>query len=126
MPTLSSLAWILILTSFLILVLGSWAYILSSARTLVMNTLFGSICMLFAAYQQEVKIHAQTRAQIDAHEPWTYILPFLVTMLFLGRAIGLAIRSRKEADWIPSSRIIIALTLVCALATASAYWMKAG
>ena len=91
-----------------------------------MNTLFGSICMLFAAYQQEVKIHAQTRAQIDAHEPWTYILPFLVTMLFLGRAIGLAIRSRKGGGFNCIIQNHHRITLVCALATASAYWMKAG
>ncbi len=126
MPNLSFLTWILVAASFLVLVLGSWTYIVTSTRTLVMNTLFGSACMLFAAYEQEVKIHAQTQAQINAHEPWTYILPFLVTMLLIGRVIGLVARSRREAEWIPASRIMIAAALVGVAATACAFLMKAG
>jgi hypothetical protein len=107
--------WILVSASFTVLILGLWAYRLSAARSLIMNTLFGSFGMLFAAFQSHVR----------AQPEWSYVLPFLITMLFLGRAIGLSMRVRSQPDLSASCRVIIAATLVSAVATTAAYLMKA-
>jgi hypothetical protein len=84
---------------------------LTSSRAILVNTIFGSLCMLLAAY------HCATHIQME----WAVMLPFFATMVFGGRAAGTWWRCRKEADLRLPAQIMTAVTLLSLTGTLSVY-----
>ena len=70
------------------LLLGFYAWRLTSSKSIIFNTALSSPCLLLAAY------FAQKHEQAGL----TYTIPFLVFALFGGRAIGLGLRVKKEPE----------------------------
>ena len=90
--------------SFASLALGFYAWKLTSSRSIIFNTLVGSFGLLLAAYLIAQKIPV-TEPKHNA----TFIIPFFVTMLFLGRGGGLWWRARKKE---PELGLVAVLLLV--------------
>src|SRR2546427_13186986 len=90
---MNSVAILLICISFAVLALGFSAWKLTSSRSIILNTLLGSMGLLLSAYLVAIKIPAS-----DPKHQATFIIPFFVTMLFGGRGGGLWWRSRKEPE----------------------------
>ena len=74
--------------SLLVLVLGLYAWKLTSSRSVAFNAVFGSAAMLFAAYL----------VQTGREPQLTVTMPVVAFALYAGRAIGFGIRSRKEPE----------------------------
>jgi hypothetical protein len=104
-------AILLLVVSVSVLLLGSYLWRLTSSRSIFLNTLFGSTCMLVAAY------HVASHERME----WAIMLPFFATMLFGGRAMGTWWRSRKEADLRFPAQLMAGLAALCLTATISAY-----
>jgi hypothetical protein len=102
---------LLLFTSLAVLLLGGYLWRITSSRSIFLNTLFGSACMLLAAY------HAATHRQIE----WAILLPFFTTMLFGGRAMGTWWRSRKDEDMRLPAQLMTAVAALSLMATISAY-----
>lgn len=102
---------LLLVISLAVLLLGCYLWRLTSSRSTLLNTIFGSTCMLLAAYH------------IAAHQrmEWAIVLPFFTTMLFGGRAVGTWWRSRKDADLRLPAHIMTGVTALSLTATVSAY-----
>jgi len=95
---------LLICISFTALALGFYAWKLTSSRSIVFNTLVGSFGLLLSAYLITQKIPV-TEPKHQA----IFVVPFFVTMLFLGRGLGLWWRSRtKEREL----RLVAVLMLI--------------
>lgn len=107
---MNPLSIVLSLSSLVILILGVLLKRISDSRSTSMNCFFGSACLLFAAYQ------AMARTKPE----WVFMLPFLSTMLFLGRTLGLWWRVRKEPELRAHARLLTMGTLVSAIATVTA------
>src|SRR5437879_520842 len=116
---MNSVITLLICISFLALALGFYAWKLTSSRSIIFNTLLGSFGLLLAAYLIAQKIPA-TEPKHNA----TFIIPFFVTMLFLGRGGGLWWRSRKKD---PQLRLVAVLQLLAGIlslvGTVAAFWI---
>jgi peptidoglycan/LPS O-acetylase OafA/YrhL len=97
------------------LVMGLFAWRLTSSRSVVFNTVLGSAGLLLAAYL------------VQSHQSMelSYIIPFLVFALFGGRAIGLGWRSRKEQDLRSAATLLGAVSIIC-LTLASVTFMIEG
>ena len=98
---------ILLAVSLGVLLLGGYLWLLTSSRSIVLNTLIGTVCMMFAAS------HTSTHQAVE----WAIILPFFTAMLFGGRAAGTWVRSRKNAELRLPAQImagVAALTLTSA------------
>lgn len=107
----SYVPWILIGVSLALLGLGLYGWRLTSSRGLLMNGVFGSLSLLYAAYEA-----------LARHKPeWTFVLPFFATMLFGGRAAGLWWRGRKEAELQLPARVVGTGAALALLATVMAY-----
>ena len=65
--------------SLVTLILGLFAWRLTSSKPLILNMVFTSVAFLLAAYGIATKQPG----------PLTVIMPFLVTMLLAGRALGI-------------------------------------
>jgi hypothetical protein len=102
---------LLLCVSLAVLLLGGYLWHLTSSRSIFINTLFGSTCMLLAAY------HCGSHQQME----WAIILPFFTTMLFGGRAAGTWWRCRKDADLRLPAQLMTAVTALSLTATISAY-----
>ncbi len=102
---------LLIVVSIAVLLLGCYVWRLTSSRSLLLNTIFGSTCMLLAAY------HAASHHKVE----WAIMLPFFTTMLFGGRAMGIWWRSRKETDLRFPAQLITGVAALSLTATISAY-----
>jgi hypothetical protein len=102
---------LLISISLAVLLLGSYLWRLTSSRSMFLNTIFGSTCMMLAAY------HAANHHKME----WAIMLPFFTTMLFGGRAIGTWWRSRKEAELLLPAQLMTGVTALSLTATISAY-----
>jgi hypothetical protein len=77
---------ILIVVSLALLGLGAYAWRLTNSRAIMVNGVFSSFSLLYAAFEAQVR-----------HRPeWSFVLPFFATMLLGGRAFGLWWRSRRE------------------------------
>jgi len=68
----------LLLISFSTLLLGLFAWQLTSSRPLIVNMLFGSAAFLIAAYALAIKHPGELG----------FVIPFLAAMLLAGRALG--------------------------------------
>ncbi len=108
---MNPLTILLLVVSVAVLLLGSYLWRLTSSRSIFLNTLFGSTCMLVAAY------HAASHDKME----WAIMLPFFTTMLFGGRAMGTWWRSRKEADLRFPAQLMAGVTALSLTATISAY-----
>ncbi|HEY3898777.1 MAG TPA: hypothetical protein VGM54_09205 [Chthoniobacter sp.] len=97
--------------SLAVLLLGGYLWRLTSSRSVLLNTLFGSACMLLAAY------HCASHQKME----WAVMLPFFTTMLFGGRAIGTWWRCRKETELRLPAQLFTAVTALSLTATISAY-----
>jgi hypothetical protein len=102
----------LIAVSLALLGIGFWLWRLTSNRTVIMNTMFGSMGMLFAAH------HALARVETQ----WAVILPFFATMLYGGRAVGTWWRSRREPELVRPAQALWAATALALVATGSAWF----
>jgi hypothetical protein len=97
--------------SLAVLLLGGYLWKLTSSRSIFLNTIFGSTCILLAAY------HSATHRQME----WAIMLPFFTTMLFGGRAVGTWWRSRKEMELRLPAQLMTAVAALALTATISAY-----
>lgn len=95
---------LLICISFVALALGFYAWKLTSSRSIIFNALLGSFGLLLAAYLIASKIPTDN----PKHNA-TFIIPFFVAMLFLGRGGGLWWRSREKE---PELRLVAVLLLL--------------
>lgn len=106
-------AIVLSFVSLATLVLGLFAWRLTSSKPLILNMLFGSASFLIAAYGFASKHEGQM----------PYIIPFFVTMLLIGRAGGtfwrVFVRGEKEL-LVPSSLVGTAAVL-CIVGTVIAF-----
>ncbi|MEP6670760.1 MAG: hypothetical protein ABJF10_16500 [Chthoniobacter sp.] len=103
---------ILLLTiSLAVLLLGGYLWRLTSSRSIFLNTIFGSSCMLLAAY------HAASHQRME----WAIMLPFFTTMLFGGRAMGTWWRSRKDESLRLLAQLMTGIAGLSLTATISAY-----
>lgn len=75
-----------VLASLFTLLLGFQAWRLTSSRSVFLNTVVGSAGLLLAGFQSLASSKAET----------TYVIPFLVAMLFAGWGFAVLWRSRKE------------------------------
>ncbi len=106
---MNALAIFLLLCSVAVLLLGGYLWRLTSSRSTLLNTIFGSACMLLAAF------HVAGHRQMT----WAVILPFFTTMLFGGRAMGTWWRSRKDAELRLPARLLTAVAVLSLTATIS-------
>jgi len=102
---------LLLVISVAVLLLGGYLWRITSSRSIFLNTMFGSTCMLLAAY------HAANHQKME----WAIMLPFFTTMLFGGRAMGTWWRSRKDADMVLPAQLMTGVAGLSLTATISAY-----
>lgn len=95
------------------LVIGLFAWTLTSSKPLIINMLFGSVGFLIAAYgfasKQVTHMHI--------------VIPFIITMLIAGRAIGIIWRTfvRGEKELLGASRLVGAAAAMCMVGTFVAF-----
>ena len=104
---------LLLLVSFSTLVLGLFAWRLTSSRPLILNMLFGSFAFLIAAYA----IATRNPGQL------TVIIPFFASMLLAGRAGGTYWRAffRGEKELRLPSHFVGIAAVLCVLGTVVAF-----
>ncbi len=105
---MSPIVILLLAVSLAVLLLGTYLWRITSNRSVFMHTMFGTICMMLAAY------HAAAHHDLQ----WSITLPFLTAMLFGGRAIGTWWRSRSDDGLrLPASLMttVAALTLMASV-----------
>jgi hypothetical protein len=102
---------LLLVISLAVLLLGCYLWRLTSSRSILLNTIFGSICMLLAAY------HCAMHSHLDR----AVMLPFFTTMLIGGRAIGIWWRSRKETELRFPAQLLTGVAALSLTATVSVY-----
>lgn len=82
------IVWILIGCSLAVLLFGLSAYRATRSRPVAANVAFGSMGLLYTAWQ----------AQKFGAGDWVAVMVFLITMLLVGRAVGAFVRSRREPE----------------------------
>jgi hypothetical protein len=99
--------------SLAILLLGLYAWRLTSSRPLIINMLFGSAGFLIAAYG----FASGQRSQM------CLVIPFFITMLIAGRALGVYWRTyfRGEKELRLPSHLVGAAAAVCMVGTVAAF-----
>jgi peptidoglycan/LPS O-acetylase OafA/YrhL len=102
---------LLLIVSLLVLLLGGYLWSLTSSRSIFVNAILGSACMLVAAY------HSASHRQVEL----AIMLPFFTTMLFGGRAMGTWWRSRQENDLRLPAQLMAAVAALSLTATISTY-----
>jgi peptidoglycan/LPS O-acetylase OafA/YrhL len=108
---MTNLQLILLFDSLAILALGVYIWRLTSSRGVMLITMLGTLGMLMAAAQAQ---HPPVSAS-------TVIIPFFVTMLFGGRAMGIWWRSREEKEMRRPARLMSAVAALALGATISAF-----
>ena len=103
--------FILLAASLGVLLLGTYLWRLTSNRTAFVHTMFGTVCMMLAAY------HAATGRGVE----WAITLPFFTAMLFGGRALGVWWRSRKETELQLPAQLMGAVAGLALTASLTAY-----
>ncbi len=111
---MNPLSILLATCSLAIIALGAMLFRITTSRSIMLNCFFGSACLLFAAY------HAVTHTKPE----WTFMLPFLSSMLFVGRTLGTWWRVRKEAELLPLARLLSAASIICLVATSAAWFWR--
>ena len=109
---INPLAILLLSSSLLVLVLGFFAWRLTSSRPMLGSVVFGSFGFLLAAYY----------AVSHRNSQMIFIIPFFVTMIFGGRALAIFTRSlRGERELRLPSTLLIGTTTVSVAASVAAY-----
>jgi hypothetical protein len=108
---MANLQLIFLADSLAVLALGVYAWRLTSSRGVMLNTMLGTLGLLMAAAQAG---HPAASASM-------VMIPFLVTMLFGGRAIGTWWRSRREKELRLPAQLMGAVAALALGATISAY-----
>lgn len=108
---MSPTAILLLFISVAVLLLGCYLWRLTSSRSIFLNTIFGTTCMMLAAY------HTVMHHKLE----WAVLLPFFTTMLFGGRAVGTWWRSRKDAELRLPAQLMTAVAALSLTATISTY-----
>lgn len=103
--------FILLAASLGVLLLGTYLWRLTSSRSIFLHTMFGTVCMMLAAY------HAATGRGLE----WAVTLPFFTAMIFGGRAIGTGWRSRKDRELRRPAQLMAAVAGLALTATLTAY-----
>ena len=107
------IAILLIVVSLVVLLLSFLSWRLISSKSVIFNGILGSAALLFAA---------NFAASHDARNlPLTYIIPFVVSMAFVGRGIGLTMRVKREAELKLPSYYLYAAGAVSLAGAAFAY-----
>jgi len=90
--------------SFAALALGFYAWKLTSSRSIIFNSLIGSFGLLLSAYliTENIPVNEPKHQAI-------WVIPFFVTMLFLGRGGGIWWRARKKE---PELGLVATLLLI--------------
>jgi hypothetical protein len=99
--------------SFGTLLLGLFAWQLTSSKPLILNILFASAAFLISAYGISIKHPGQL----------TFVMPFLVTMLIAGRALGIYWRTffKGEHDLSVPAHLMGSATAICVVGTYVAF-----
>jgi len=114
---MNSVIILLICISFASLTLGFFAWKITSSRSIIFNTLLGSFGLLLSAYLITQKIPV-TEPKHQA----IFVIPFFVTMLFLGRGLGLWWRSRgKEPELRTAAVLLLVMGVLALVGTIAAF-----
>ena len=110
---MNSSAIFLLAISFATLLLGLYAWRLTSSKPLILNMLFGSAGFLISAYAIAGKHPTQM----------AFLMPFFVTMLLFGRAGGIYWRTlmRGEKELTLPSHLVGAAALLSVVGTIVAF-----
>ena len=110
---MNSSSILLVSISFATLLLGLYAWRLTSSKPLILNMLFASAGFLISAYAIAMKQPTQM----------AFLMPFFVTMLLLGRAGGIYWRTlvRGEKELSLPSHLVGAAALISVVGTFVAY-----
>ena len=101
----------LIVASLLVLLLGVYAWRLTSSKSTLLNLLLSSAFLLFAGY------YVAGGRSSDMN----WLPSFLATMLCAGRALGFMIRSRKEAELKQPALAVCAAAAIALIGTVVAF-----
>lgn len=104
---------LLVCISFATLLLGLYAWRLTSSKPLILNMLFGSAGFLIAAYAVAMK----------QPTPMSFLMPFFITMLLIGRAGGIYWRTlvKGEKELTVPSHLVGATAVMAIAGTIVAY-----
>jgi hypothetical protein len=111
---MSNQSILLIAVSLGILVIGYILMRLTSSRSILVNVLVGSMGLLLAALV----------ARTPSRNPIAYVVPFFVSMLFAGRALGTWWTSRKLAEWRLPSVLMFLAAGASLLASLVVFWAE--
>ncbi len=106
-------AIVLAAVSLATLILGLFAWRLTSSRPLIINMLFGSAGFLISAYGFASK----------ENTPMPLLIPFFITMLLAGRAAGISWRTfvRGEKELLMPSCLVGSAAAMCLAGTIVAF-----
>ena len=95
------------------LLLGLFAWRLTSSKPLILNVLFASAAFLITAYGVAIRHPG----------PLTFVMPFLVTMLLAGRALGIYWRTffKGEHDLSVPAHLMGSAAAICVVGTYVAF-----
>jgi uncharacterized membrane protein (UPF0136 family) len=103
---------LLIVISFLVLVLGFFAWRMTSSRGAIFATILCSAGLLLAGYHLAAKQNPQLGV----------IISFMAGMLLGGRGVGWFLRSRKQQPELRQpSLLLIAASAICIVGAIAAY-----
>lgn len=109
---MTHISLLLAAASLAVLVLGAWTLRLTANRGVLLNTMFASGALLYAAYQAAVRTQPE----------WALVLPFFATMLLAGCALGTWWRSRREDELREPVGILAGAASVCLTALLCAWF----
>ncbi len=113
---MNSLSILLSISSLVVLVLGFFAWHLTSSRSLFGSVIFGTFGFMLAAFY--AASHRNTQM--------IFVFPFFITMIFGGRAFAILVRSlRGEKELRLPSTLLIGATTVSLAASLAAYFSLA-
>jgi hypothetical protein len=110
---MNSLVLLLSAVSLATMLLGLFAWRLTSSKPLIVNTLFASAAFLICAYGVSVRQPG----------PFTVAVPFLVTMLLAGRTLAMYWRGfhKHEQDLLVPGHLMAAATLMGLIGTSASF-----
>src|SRR5438132_12859230 len=108
---MTSTVVLLIVISFLVLVLGFFAWRMTSSRGAIFATILCSAGLLLAGYHLASKQSPQLAV----------IISFMAAMLLGGRGVGWWWRSRKQPELRQPSLLLIAASAICIVGAIAAF-----
>jgi hypothetical protein len=108
---MTPLVILLLAMSLGVLLAGTYLWRITGSRSIFLNTMFATTCMMLAAY------HVVGQRGLE----WAVTLPFFASMLFGGRAIGTGWRSRKEAQLRLPAQLMAGIAFMTLTASIAVY-----